>query len=172
MRSAVGSSDAIAATEYSQQSRSRWQTLGVATATEHSEFTVAAGQDATLVSIGSIKVFRAARHDPATVTQELVRRGIQERLNVTVFCHDISNHRNRAATKHTNSRPHPHICTSWSGNIEAISESVAAYQKASYATEHNACVYVKEVLKIHVQTLLNNGLMRSFCSQKTMMSPS
>ena len=32
---------------------------------------------------------------------------------------------------------------------------MAACQRVSYATEQTACIYVDEVLKVHVQTLLN-----------------
>ena len=159
MRSAVGSPDTLAATEYSQQSRSRWQTLGVATTTEHSELTATASRDTAfaprVVSIGSVKIFREARHDSATLTKELVRRGIQERLHVAISCHDISNQSNRAATKHTNTRPYPYMYTSWSAIIERISESVAAYQRTPYATEPSGCANILYVLKTHVQTLLH-----------------
>ena len=70
MRSAVAIPAAATATEHSQRTGERWQILGVATATEHSELSVAAERETALaprvISIGSVKFFRAARHDRAT----------------------------------------------------------------------------------------------------------
>ena len=138
---------------------SHWKIVGIATAAEHSELNAAAGQDATftsrVISIASVKISRAACPDPATLTQQIVQRGIEERLSVTTFCHDISKHCDSEAIKHTNSHPYPNMRISWSQTIDSIATSVAACQRTSYATEQNACVYVNEILKIHVQKLLD-----------------
>ena len=161
MRSAVAIPDAATATEHSQRRRGRWQILGVATATEHSELSVAAERETALaprvISIGSVKIFRAARHDRATRAMELVRHGVQDRLHVTISWHEMSDHCSRCATEHNGTRAYPYnqrAPRSWSGTVEAISRSVAAYQRAAHATEQNASADIMHTLKNHVQALL------------------
>ena len=161
MRSAVAIPAAATATEHSQRRGDRWQILGVATATEHSELSIAAERETALaprvISIGSVKFFRAARHDRATRAMELVRHGIQDRLHLTISWHEISDHCNRSATEPTGTRAYPynqHTSRSWSGTVEAISRSVAAYQRAAHATEQSACADIMHKLKSHVQALL------------------
>ena len=161
MRSAVGIPDATTATEHSQRREDRWQILGVATATEHSELSTATTRETALaprvISIGSVKFFRAAHDDLATRAMELVRHGIQDRLHVTISRHKISNHCSRSATEQTrtpaypyNRRP-PH---SWPATVEAISQSIIAYQKAAHASELSACADIMYTLMSHVQALL------------------
>ena len=115
-----------------------------------------------MISIGSVKIFRETCHDSATLAKELVRRGIQERLHVAISCHDISNQRNPAAKKHTNTRPHPYMYTSWSAIIERVSESVAAYQRTAYVTEQSGCAHIVYVLQTHVQALLHKCIPGSY----------
>ena len=161
MRSVVAIPDAATATEHSQRRGDRWQILGVATATEHRELSVAAERETSLahrvISIGSVKICRAARHDCATRAMELVRHGIQDRLHVTISLHEISHHCNRSATEHTGTRAYPYnqrAPRSWSDTVEAISRSVTTYQRAAHATEQIACADIMDMLKDHVQELL------------------
>ena len=88
MRAAVAIPDAATATEHSQRRGDRWQILGVASATEHSELNFAAERETAMaprvISIGSVKFLRAARHDRTTRAMELVWHGIQDRLHVTI----------------------------------------------------------------------------------------
>ena len=161
MRSAVGIPDAATATEHTQRREERWQILGVATATEHSELSTAKGRATILVprviSIGSVKFFSAARHDLATRVMELVRHGIQDRLHLTISRHKISIHCSRSATEHTHTRAYPYNVSpprSYSTTVEAISQSVAAYQKAAVAAKQSACADIMYTLKSHVQALL------------------
>ena len=161
MCSAVAIPDAATATEYSEQKWNRWLILGVATATEHGDLNFAAERDTAMsprvISIGSVKFFRAGRHDRTTRVMELVRHGIQDRLHLTISWHEIRDHCNRSATEHTGTRAYPynqHTPRSWSSTVEAISRSVAAYQRAAHATEQSACADIMHTLKSHVQALL------------------
>ena len=165
MCSAVAIPDAATATEYSEQKWNRWLILGVATATEHGDLNFAAERDTAMsprvISIGSVKFFRAGRHDRTTRVMELVRHGIQDRLHLTISWHEIRDHCNRSATEHTGTRAYPynqHTPRSWSSTVEAISRSVAAYQRAAHATEQSACADIMHTLKIHVQALLKKCL--------------
>ena len=146
MRSAVGTPDAATGTEHGRRRSYRWQILGVATASEHSELTAAAGRGPAfapeVVSIGSVMMFRPARHEPAIRAMERVRHGIQDRLHLSISRQEIRDHCSRSATEHTGTRAYPykqHAPRSWSGTVEAISRSVAAYQRAAHATEQSAC---------------------------------
>ena len=161
MRAAVAIPAAATATEHSQRREDRWQILGVASATEHSELNFAAERETAMaprvISIGSVKFLRAARHDRTTRAMELVRHGIQDRLRLTISWHEISDHCDRSATEHTSTRAYPYnqrTQRSWSGTVEAISRSVAAYQRAAHATEQSACADIMRTLKSHVQALL------------------
>ena len=131
-----------------------WQILGVASSAEHRELSVAAERQTslahTVISIGSVLISRAARNDRATRAMELVRHGIQDRLPVTIALHEISHYCNRSATEHTGTR----APRSWSDIVEAISRSVTTYQRAAHATEQIACADITDMLKDHVQELL------------------
>ena len=137
-------------TEPSQRTGTRWQILGVATATEHGDLNFAAERDTAMsprvISIGSVKFLRAERHDRTTRAMELVRHGIQDRLHLTISWHEIRDHCNRSATEHTP--------RSWSSTVEAISRCVAAYERAAHATEQSACANIMHTLKSHVQALI------------------
>ena len=169
MRAAVAIPDAATATEHSQRREDRWQILGVASATEHSELNFAAERETAMVprviSIGSVKFLRAARHDRTTRAMELVWHGIQDRLRLTISWHEISDHCDRSATEHTSTRAYPYnqrTQRSWSGTVEAISRSVAAYQRAAHATEQSACADIMNKLKHHAQALLQKCTPRAY----------
>ena len=170
MRSAVGTPpDAATVTEHGRRRSYRWQILGVATATEHSELTAAAGRGPAfapeVVSIGSVMMFRPARHEPAIRAMEGVRHGIQDRLHLSISRQEIRDHCSRSATKHTGTRAYPykqHAPRSWSGTVEAISRSVAAYQRAAHATEQSACADIMNKLKRHAQALLQKCTPRAY----------
>ena len=170
MRSAVGTPpDAATVTEHGRRRSYRWQILGVTTATEHSELTAAAGRGPAfapeVVSIGSVMMFRPARHEPAICAMEGVRHGIQDRLHLSISRQEIRDHCSRSATEHTGTRAYPykqHAPRSWSGTVEAISRSVAAYQRAAHATEQSACADIMNKLKRHAQALLQKCTPRAY----------
>ena len=71
MRSAVGTPDAATVTEHGRRRSYRWQILGVATATEHSELTAAAGRGPAfapeVVSVGPVMMFAPRAMNPRFV---------------------------------------------------------------------------------------------------------
>lgn len=146
---------AATATEHSQVSDHSWHILGVATAPEHSILIDAAmdpaGSDGSghrVVSIASVKIRHDASNEPATRVMELVQREVHLRLHLCISNDEMRDCCSRSATEQT-----AYKARSWSGTIEAISRSVAAYQRAAGAREISACEDIMNTLKRHVHAL-------------------
>ena len=157
---------AATAAEHSQLSDHSWHILGFATATEHSTLIDAAmhpaGSDGSghrVVSIASVKMRHDASNKPATRVMELVQREIHLRLHLCISNDEMRGYCSLSATEQTDAPQRGRIRRlaykkqSWSGTIEAISRSVAAYQRAAGAREISACEDIMNKLKRHVQAL-------------------
>ena len=119
-------------------------------------------------------MFRPARHEPAIRAMERVRHGIQDRLHLSISRQEIRDHCSRSATEHTGTRAYPykqHAPRSWSGTVEAISRSVAAYQRAAHATEQSACADIMNKLKRHAQALLQKCTPRAYLRECALLYP-
>ena len=148
-----------AATERSPLGDDGFQILGLATVAEH--IALIHGATATehshrVYSIGSAKI----RHDAANATETRVLEELQREVDIRLHIRPHSELRcycTRFATEQADASGCGNVCDiplkkqSWSGNINAISLSIAAYHRAVDASEHENII---NKLKARVQELL------------------
>ena len=173
MRPAVRTPDAPTATEHRQLSSYSWQILGIVTATEHYELirtaievnAPAQSSSTSQTSIGSVNIGYDAFNEPVTRAMEWMQHETHKRIYLCISLDEIREDCVRSATEQTE---HSYKKHSWSGTIEAISRSVAAYQRAADATEHSACEDILKKLKNHVQALLQKCIPQAYLREYAM----
>ena len=142
---------AAAATEHSPLSDNGFQILGVATVSEH--IAIINGAIATehkyhgAFSIGSVAIIHDAGNATRTRVMETLQHEVDIRLNVRPH-KEIRYYLTRSATEQADTLMLP---PSWSGNLEAISASIALYHRATDASNLEDII---NTLKGHVQGLL------------------
>ena len=151
---------AAAATEHSPLSDNGFQILGVATVSEHTA--IINGATATehkyhgAFSIGSVAIIHDAGNATRTRVMETLQHEVDIRLNVRPH-KEIRYCFTRSATEQADASRCGDVCdtlmlpTSWSGNLEAISASIALYHRATDASNLEDII---NTLKGHVQGLL------------------
>ena len=143
------------ATEHSQRIRSNWELLGVATATENSELTIAAEQStlaSCVVSIGSVMIRRIATTDSAIRVMQCLRQEIEYWLSPPISKEEV---KDLFGDCENYSQSPNHSRRSWSGILEAISRCVAAYTRATENTDNIACEDIVKKLKAHIHVLVH-----------------
>ena len=144
---------AAAATEHSPLGDNWFQIVGLATITEHTAIINGATHGA--FSIGSVAIIHDAGNATRTRVVETLQHEVDIRLRVRPH-KEIRYYFTRSATEQTDASGCGNVCDiplkkqSWSGNINAISLSIAAYHRAVDASEHENII---NKLKARVQEL-------------------
>ena len=145
---------AAAATEHSPLGDNWFQIVGLATITEHTA--IINGATHRAFSIGSVAIIHDAGNATRTRVVETLQHEVDIRLHVRPH-KEIRYYFTRSATEQTDTSRCGDVCDtslrkqSWSGNIEAISRCIAAYHRATKASDHKDII---NALKSHVQGLL------------------